>query len=257
MTLFVAVLPGIVALAYLAAYGARMPILAMRGLLRLRNLVLIAVPALALGAFALALQGRVDDGVAAGAISVAIVPSPLVGPGIVARLRGRMDLAGALGLGTVIVSLLLVGSRGSLASGALFAALEVYAIAAMVAGALPPVRDALLPVLRVIGWAAFALVLIVTSLNALSFNPQGAAPVLGAENMAVAAALFGLGIAVAFVTAAITSRDPVAAIAGAGLRDPALAAAFAMATTGAAATGVPLIYAVFCLGLTAAALLRR
>ena len=254
------------ALIYLAAYGARMPILALRGLLRTRNLALIVVPAVVLGLFALALQDRVDGRIAGGAISVAIVPAPLVATGIVARLRGRMDLAGALGLGTILVSLLIIGSRGSLASAALFAAFEAFAIAAMVAGALPPLRDALLPVLRVAGWLAFVLVIGAAALWQMSLvrdalGPGGvpllATPAFIVQSVAIAAALFLVGAGAAYAVARTTGRDPLAAIAGAGLRDPALAVALAAVTAGPDSTGVPLVYAVFCLVLTGFALLRR
>lgn len=237
------------ALVYLAAYGARMPILALRGLLRVRNLVLIAAPALALGALGLALQDRVGASVAAGALAVAVVPAPLVGPGIVARLRGRMDLAGALGLGTIVVSLLVVGSRGALAAGALFIAFEVYAIAAMIAGAIPPLRDLLLVPLRLGGWAALAI--------ALASGVFETAPTFDLAVVTVALGLLVAGAAAAWAAAALTGREPLAAIAGAGLRDPVLAVALAAVTGGPAATGVPLSYAVFCLGLAAAARAAR
>src|SRR5207253_3907059 len=95
-------LSALAALGYLAAYGARMPLLAFRGLLRVRNIALVLVPAVVIGAIGLALQGRVDERIAAGALAVAIVPAPLVGPGIVGRMRGRADLTGALGLGTTL-----------------------------------------------------------------------------------------------------------------------------------------------------------
>jgi len=225
-----------------------MPLLAFRGLLRIRNLALILVPAVALGLFALALQDRVDPRIAAGAIAVAIVPAPLVATGVVARLRGRMDLTGALCLGTIIVSLLVVGSRGALAAGALFVALEVYAIAAMIAGAIPPLRDLLLPVLRVVGWLAFAVVLVNGAMSSQLVEPLA---------FVVAFALLAIGVAVAYGVALVTAREPLAAIAGAGLRDPALAVALATITAGPDATGVPLSYAVFCVVLTGLARLAR
>src|SRR5882672_8917201 len=90
-------------IAYLIAYGARTPLLALRGLTRVRNLALVIGPAVAMRALALALQDRVHASVSAGAIAVALVPAPLVAPEIVGRLRGgRMDQAGALVLGTAI-----------------------------------------------------------------------------------------------------------------------------------------------------------
>jgi len=252
----IAAVPALAALVYLAAYGARMPLLALRGLLRVRNLVLVVAPALALGVLALVIEAQVGGPVAAGAMAVAIVPAPLVSAGIVARLRGRMDLAGALVLGTIIVSLLVVGSRGSLAAGALFAALEVYAISAMFAGALPPLRDALLPVLRAVGWAAFVVVLAAAAL-VMPGAQDVARPLVDPSTVLVALVMFAAGLAVALAAAVATSREPLAAIAGAGLRDPALALALAAVTAGPEATGVPLIYAVLCLGAAALALMRR
>ncbi|MDQ2951093.1 MAG: hypothetical protein M3R54_02390, partial [Chloroflexota bacterium] len=69
------------------------------------NLAVIIVPAVAVGLVALAADGRVDERTAAGAVALAIVPAPLVGPEIVGRMRGRSDHAGAFVLGTVLVSL--------------------------------------------------------------------------------------------------------------------------------------------------------
>ena len=234
--------------AYLAAYGARMPLLAFRGLLRTRNLALIVLPATALGAVALALEGRVDGRTAAGALAVALVPAPLVGPEIVGRLRGRADLAGALVLGTVIASLLVVGSRGALAASALFTATEAYAIAAMLAGALPTVRDAVLVPLRVTGLAAVVLVFA----SAVLVGPP-----FSLEMVLVAGLLFVAGGISAGLIARAMDRDLRAAVAGAGLRDPALAVCLATITAGPDATGVPLLYAVFCLVLGALALRPR
>ena len=246
------------ALLYLASYGGRMPLLAFRGLLRVRNLALVLGPAVGLGLFALALQDRADGRIAAGAIAVAIVPAPLVATGIVARLRGRMDLTGALCLGTIVLSLLVVGSRGALAAGALFVALEVFAIAAMVAGAIPPLRDLLLPVLRVVGWLAFAVVLESATVAGGSLFFQGQAPApLVLESAGVALALLVIGVAASSAVAVVTGREPLAAIAGAGLRDPVLAVALATVTAGPDATGVPLIYAAFCVVLTGMARLAR
>jgi hypothetical protein len=225
-----------------------------------RNLALVLIPAVALGLFALALQDRVDGRIAAGAIAVAIVPSPLVATGIVARLRGRMDLTGALCLGTIVLSLLVVGSRGALAAGALFVALEVFAIAAMVAGAIPPLRDLLLPVLRVVGWLAFAVVLESATVAGGSPFLEGAplAPTsFILESAGVALGLLVIGVAISSAVAIATAREPLAAIAGAGLRDPALAVALATITSGPDATGVPLIYALFCLVLAGIARLAR
>src|SRR5262245_20165268 len=100
-----------------------MPLLALRGLLRLRNVALIVVPFAALSAVAF-IAGTLDRELGTAAITLALVPAPLLGPDVVARMRGRMDLAGALVLGTIVVSLLFIGGQGALAAGALFAAME-------------------------------------------------------------------------------------------------------------------------------------
>jgi hypothetical protein len=238
----------VAALVYLAAYGARMPVLAFRGLLRLRNLILILGPSVVLSAIAFALEGRVDDRVAAGAFAVALAPAPLVGPGVVARLRGRMDLAGVLGLGTILLTFVLVSARGPLATGGLFIGTQAYAIAATVGAVIPRLRDALLLPLRIAGWAAFAVVLAAGAL---------AAPAIDLATVVVALGLLLAGIAASLAAAYETGREPLAAVVGAGLRDPALAVALATAAGGTEATGVPLIYAVFCLGLAGAARLAR
>ena len=65
----------------------------------------------------------------------------------------------------------------------------------------------------------------------------------------------GAGSAAAVALA--SGRDPLAAVGGAGLRDPALAVALATITAGPDSTGVPLVYAVFCLGLAGIALRPR
>jgi hypothetical protein len=233
------------AIVYLAAYGARTPLLALRGLLRLRNAATILVPAALMGAVALVLQGHVLAEVSDGAIALAIVPAPLVAPGVISRMRGRADLAGALVLGTVLVSLLIVGSRGSLAAGALFTATEAYALAAMFGNAVPTVRDLALLPLRVIGWVAFAFVLLDGAL---------AGPLIEEQTVAAAVLLLIAGTVGAGAVARITGRDVRSAIAGAGLRDPALAVAIATITAGPGSTGVALVYAAFCLVLAGIAL---
>jgi hypothetical protein len=212
-----------------------------------RTLALIVVPAVAMGIVALALQSRVPGTVAAGAIALAIVPAPLVAPEIVGRMRGRADLAGALVLGTALASLLVVGSRGTLAGGALFTATEAFAVAAMLANALPTIRDALLPVLRAVGWGAVALVALTALMSAPPFidpPPIGTDPPLALQSAVVALMLLVAGTGSAVIVAHLTARDEIAAIGGAGLRDPTLAIALATITAGPDSTGVPLAYGV-------------
>jgi len=225
-----------------------MPLLALRGLLRVRNIALIVVPAVAIGLVALILVGRVDDRISSGALALAVVPAPFIGPGIVGRMRGRADLAGALVLGTALISILLVGSRGALASAALFTAAEAYALPAMFGNALPTIRDGLLVPLQWIGFAGCAAAILFTAV---------AAPAIDGVTIAVALTLIGVGAVASVIVASVTGRDVAAAIAGGGLRDPVLALALVSVTAGPDAAGVPLVYAVFCLGLGALALRGR
>ena len=214
-----------------------------------------------MGALALGLQGRVDGRLAAGAIALAIVPAPLFAPEIVGRMRGRADLAGALVLGTILLSLLVIGSRGALAAGALFAGTEAFAISAMVANGLPTIRDLVLVPLRIIGWIAVVLVLVTAAIPAMSMlfegPPIGSAPPPFVTSAIVAFALFATGVGSSLAVTRVFGGDVRAVLGGAGLRDPVLGIALATITTGPDSTGVPLLYAVFCLGLAAFALRRR
>jgi hypothetical protein len=70
-------------------------------------------------------------------------------------------------------------------------------------------------------------------------------------------ALFIVGVLVATVTAMLTGRDVIASVAGAGLRDPVLAIAFATFATGTQSAAVAMVYGVCCLALTVFALRAR
>jgi len=171
------------------------------------------------------------------------------------------DEAGALVLGTAIASLLVVGSRGALAAGALFTATEAFAISSMVANSLPTIRDRLLPLLRVIGVAGAVLIVVTIVIEGqplfdlpVFLGPDPALPVTSAV---VALALLVVGAGASAAVARVSGREVRAAIGGAGLRDPFLAIAFAAVTTSPHSAGVPLLYAVFCLGLAALALRVR
>lgn len=176
------------------------------------------------------------------------------------RLRGRADLAGALALGTVILSVLVIGSRGQLAAGALFAGTEAFAISAMVANGLPTIRDLVLMPLRIIGWITVVLLLVTATIPAMPLLLAG--PPVGTEPLVlmsalVAFALFATGVASSAAVTRVFGGDLRAVLGGAGLRDPALGVALATIASGPDSTGVPLLYAVFCLGLAAFALRRR
>ncbi len=251
----------IAGIVYLGTYGARTPLLAMRALLRLRNLALILVPAAAMGAVALLLQGRVDERVAAGAIALAVVPAPFIAPELIGRMRGRADTAGALLLGTVMVSVLVIGSRGALAAGALFTATEAFAVPAMFANALPTIRDRVLVPLRVLGWIALVVIFAaaLTTLLPPLFDrtASGTEQLPTLTSLLVAAAIFVAGTASTAATARAAGGTVRAAIAGSGLRDPALAIVLATIVSGPDAATVPLVYALFCLVLAAFAFRPR
>jgi hypothetical protein len=229
--------------AYLVAYGARTPVLALRGLLRLDNLVAILAPAVAIGALAWATR---DGGPASvGILALAVVPAPLIGPEIVTRVGHRGDLAGALALGTVVLSVALLFVWGGLPTGQVLSGAQVFVLAALVAGALPTMRDAVLRPLRWLGWVAFAV-----SLSAFALG----APALDGAVFAAAAAALLVGLGVSWLVARLIQRDAWAVIAGGGLRDPALAGTVALLVGGPDAAAVPLVYAVMLLVLAAVAL---
>ena len=226
------------------ASGARTPLLALRALTRPSNLAAIVVPAVALGAVALALAAF-DRRDAEGALLVAMAPAPLLAPDVAGRMRGRSDLAGALVLGTVLLSLLVAATRGTLASGAGVFAVEAYAFAAMFANALPTARDLVLAPLR---WLAVISALAVIAVGLLATPPDAAA-------LAVALTVLVTGALTAAAVAVLFRRDVVATVGGAGLRDPVLA--IALASTSGSSAAVPVAYAVVIVVVAAAALFRR
>ena len=231
---------------YLATQGSRMPLLALRGLLRIRNLVVLVVPFAAMTGVAYVIGASIDTRLYGSALAVVLVPGPLLAVDVVTRMRGRMDLAGALVLGTIVISLLFVGGQGALAAGALFTAMEAYALPAMIANALPTLRDRLRLPITIAARAAFAAVLVLAALTA---------PPLDQADVLAAVALLAAGIGGAALAALATGREITGSIAGAGLRDPALALVFA-GVVGADA-GVALVYAALTVGLGGLALLRK
>ncbi len=151
-------------------------------------------------------------------------------------MGGRPDLAGALVVGTIALSLVLVAVRGGLAASGLIGAVEVFAVSAMIGNAIPPLRDALHLPLRILGWVALVVAIVL------------AVPAVGGidrDALAVAGALLVTGVVSSGATAALFRRDPLAVVAGAGLRDPVLAVALA-STASASAMAVPLAYGAGC-----------
>ena len=196
---------------------------------------------------ALAVSERLHPATSAGLVALVLAPGALLAPSVVNAAGGRRaDMAGALLLGTVILSFVLVATRPGAITPALTAA-QAFAVASVVAGALPTVRDRLIVPLR---WAGHAAGLAVVVLAAAS------GPHVDAGTVAVALAAAVVLLGVAGIAAIVLGRDVFSALAATGTRDPIVATALAWSTGGADATGVPLASAVI-LGIVAAALVIR
>jgi len=196
---------------------------------------------------AFAVSERLDPATSAGLLGLALAPGALLAPAVVNAAGGRRaDMAGALLLGTVILSFVLVATRPGEITLALTAA-QAFAVASVVAGALPTVRDRLLVPLR---WAGHAGGLAVIVLAAAS------TPRVDAGTVAVALAAVAVLLGVAGTAALVLGRDVFSALAATGTRDPIVAIALAWSSGGADATGVPLASAVI-LGIVAGALVVR
>jgi hypothetical protein len=231
---------------YFAAYGARTPLLALLGLKRLRNLVLVIAPYAVGVPLAFALAERLDSATAAGLVSLAVAPGTLLAPALVGAAGGRRtDMAGALLLGTVIVSFALVVTRPGTSALAL-TAVQALTIASLIGGTMPAVHNRLVP----LQWAS-----LLAALAVISFA-VGTGPRIDALGTLVAFAALTLTLGVAGVVALALRRDMLSALAAVGTRDPIVAVALAWSTGGSDATGLPLASAVI-LGIVAAALVIR
>jgi hypothetical protein len=209
--------------------------------------VLVVAPYAATVPLAFAVSERIDPATSAGLVAVVLAPGALLAPAVVNAAGGRRaDMAGALLLGTVVVSFVLVATRPGAVMLALTAA-QAFAIASLVAGALPTLRDRLLVPLR---WAGHVAGLAVIVLAAAS------APHIDAVTVVVALAAVALVVGVAVAGALVLRRDVFSALAATGTRDPIVATALAWSTGGVDATGVPIASAVI-LGIAAAALVIR
>jgi hypothetical protein len=209
--------------------------------------VLVVAPYAVTVPLALALSGRLDPATSAGLVALVLAPGALLAPSVVNAAGGRRaDMAGALLLGTVAVSFVLVATRSGATTLALTAA-QAFAVASLVAGALPTVRDRLLVPLRWAGHAAGLAVLLLAAATG---------PHVDAATLAVALGAVAVLLVVAGTAALVLRRDVFSALAATGTRDPIVATALAWSTGGADATAVPLASAVI-LGMAAAALVIR
>ncbi|HEV8656275.1 MAG TPA: hypothetical protein VGR85_12265 [Candidatus Limnocylindria bacterium] len=196
---------------------------------------------------ALGIAARLDTATAAGLVAVTLAPGALLAPAFVSAAGGRRsDMAGALLLGTVILSFVLVVTRPGATTLAVTAA-QAFAVASLVAGAMPTVRDRLLVPLRWAGHlAAAALILLAVA----------SGPKVDLGTVVVALAGLALTLGVAGAVALALRRDLLSAPAAVGTRDPLVATALAWSTAGADATAVPLVSAAI-LGIAAGALIIR
>ena len=196
-------------------------------------------------AFAAAL--RLEGANAAGLVALAIAPGALLAPAVVAAAGGRRsDMAGALLLGTLILSFVLVVTRAGASALALTAA-QAFVVASLAASAMPTVRDRILVPLR---WAGYAAALAV-----LGLAIAGGA-LVDTSTVVIALVAVAVTLIAAGVTALVLRRDMLSAVAAVGTRDPIVAIALAWSTGGAEATGVPLVSAAI-LGILAGALILR
>ncbi len=190
---------------------------------------------------------QLDPATGAGLVALSLAPGALLAPAVVSAAGGRRaDMAGALVLGTVIISFVLVVARPE-GSALALTGVQAFAVASVVAGAMPTVRDRLLVPLR---WAGHLAALAVIGL-ALANAPRID---IGAVLVAVAATALTLGAAGAVALA--LRRDLLSAVAAVGTRDPVLATALAWSAFGVDATAVPLASAAI-LGIVAGALIIR
>ena len=196
---------------------------------------------------AFAVAERLDPATGAGLVALALAPGVLVAPAVVSAAGGRRaDMAGALLLGTVVVSFVLVVTRPGASQLALTAA-QAFAIASLLAGAMPTVRDRLLAPLR---WAGYLGIAAVIGLSIAS------APRIDVGTIVVAFAAVILMLGVAGAVALALRRDIWSAVAAVGTRDPMVAIALAWSTAGSDAAAVPIVTAAI-LGIVSGALIIR
>lgn len=190
---------------------------------------------------------RLESATATGLVALVLAPGALLAPALVNAAGGRRaDMAGALLLGTVAASFVLVVTRPASSTLAITAA-QAFVVASLAAGAMPQIRDRILTPLRWAGYGA-ALAVVVLAL--------AGGPAIGASTVIVAVVAVAVTLAVAGLAALALRRDVLSAVAGAGTRDPIAAIGIAWATGGSDATAVPLVSAAI-LGIVAAAPIVR
>jgi len=214
---------------YLFTTGTRTPLLALLSLRRPRNLAPIVLAYAGLGLVAMI----VGDPVVA---ILALAPSPLIGQTLARLLGAREETVGALLTGTIVLSFpLLLASIPGLGAD-VNVALFAFVIGAALAGSVPTFRDAILPIVDGARYVALAIILGGAGVVALSFVDPRA--------VGVAALVLLVGVVAAGIGAMLFGGDGRAAAVGAGMRDPAVAAALAIGAGLAGGAAIPIAYAV-------------
>lgn len=178
----------------------------------------------------------------AGLLAVAVSPALLSAPALATALGGRMDRAGALLLGTIAASFVLVLTRAAGAGPTAQGALLAFGIGAGVTSAIPMLPLIARSIVQRLGDLAFVALIGLALFGGAS---------LGAPAAIAAAALVLATAGTAALVARIAGVDPRSAFAGAGTRDPAVAIALAVVLGGPSATGVPLYAALVLAALSA------
>jgi hypothetical protein len=213
---------------YFFATGTRTPLLALLALRRPRNLAAIAISYAGLGLVAVIVG---DPAVTILALS----PSPLIGATLARFIAARSETVGALLTGTIVLSFPLLMTAVPGMASKLNVALFAFVIGAALAGSVPTLRDAILPVVDGARWVALAFILGGAALAALSF--------IDLRAVGLAALVLLVGAVCAAIGAILFGGDGLAAAIGAGMRDPAVAAGLAIAAGLAGGAAVPLAYA--------------
>ncbi|MGH2492031.1 MAG: hypothetical protein ACRDF9_11020, partial [Candidatus Limnocylindria bacterium] len=164
--------------------------------------MLVVAPYAVTVPLAFVLSERLDSSAAAGLIALALAPGALFAPALVSAAGGRRsDMAGALLLGTLVLSVVLVATRPGTATVG-FAAAQAFLIGSFVAGAMPTVRDRIAAPLR---WAGHLAGFVVIAIAVASW------PAFDASTVVVALAALVLTLGIAGAVALALRRDPLSA----------------------------------------------
>jgi hypothetical protein len=155
----------------------------------------------------------------------------------------REETVGALTIATIVLSLPILMAAVTGLAATVNMALFAFIFGAAIAGTIPTVRDAMLPVFDGARYLAVAILLAAPAIAGASL--------LDVRAFALAGAVLMIGTLSAAIAAAAFRGDPLAAALGGGSRDPAVAAALAIGSGLAGAGTVPLAYAML-LALAAA-----